>query len=71
MGDQRCRRCSCGNVWFAPPIYAGDAQAQQMSALRYRNQATFVSAGLTFAEAFERTGRTAYAVAFSGAAWMP
>jgi len=25
---------------------------------QYRNQATFVSAGLTFAEAFERTGRT-------------
>ena len=25
---------------------------------RYRNQATFVSHGLTFAEAYERTGRT-------------
>ena len=31
---------------------------QLSSIVRYRNQATFVSNGLTFAEAYERTGRT-------------
>lgn len=30
----------------------------RIGSLRYRNQATFVSHGLTFAEAYERTGRT-------------
>ncbi|CAE7538180.1 unnamed protein product, partial [Symbiodinium necroappetens] len=35
-----------------------DLGREDAGVVTYRNQATFVSAGLTFAEAFERTGRT-------------
>ena len=47
-----------GNAHIYSYLQTSFQNFHRIGSPRYRNQATFVSHGLTFAEAYERTGRT-------------